>query len=248
MKTAPILVLILQFAISMSAGATDDKHVLHEGVRIDNEANHHAPVASTHHEVGVDPDKAMGWLQNGNTRFTNGKLRKDGQSAKDIVRLSSGQKPHSILIACSDSRVPPEIIFDQKLGEIFVVRTAGETLEPSSVASVEYAVAHLGARNIVVLGHTSCGAIKATLSVMNGAEAETQNIAKLVADIRPRLASFHGRGPASADVKDEVLANAKGVASDLIGRSDLIKKLQAEGKVKVNTGVYDLNSGKVIWY
>src|SRR4051812_34563258 len=76
----------------------------------------------------VSADKSLSWLENGNTRYTSHKLRKDGQSSEDVKRLSTGQKPHAIVLSCSDSRVPPEIIFDQKLGELFVVRTAGESL------------------------------------------------------------------------------------------------------------------------
>ena len=257
MKTSLLNSLLFGLIVSFYSCASSDQHKQDEVVAVVpasvpisapalevHVAEHAAPAE---HVEGIDPDKAMAWLQHGNTRFVKGKLRKDGQSHKDIARLSSGQHPHSILITCSDSRVPPEVVFDQKLGEVFVVRTAGEALDPTSVASVEYAVAHLGARNIVVMGHTQCGAVKATLSVMKGAEADTPNIAKLVADISPRLRSFEGRGPASVDYKDEVWANTKGVASDLVGRSALIGNALKNGEVKINVGVYDLNTGKVSW-
>lgn len=119
-------------------------------------AHNPAPQAA-HHEApaGVEPMQAMKWLQNGNKRYLKGFLRKDGQTKSDIQRLNSGQKPHTIIISCSDSRVPPEIVFDQRLGEIFVIRTAGETLGANALGSIEYAVEHLGTRLILVLGHTS---------------------------------------------------------------------------------------------
>ena len=108
---------------------------------------HTTPPAAHHQEKkGVEASKALGWLKNGNTRYRKGFLRKDGQSQKDIQRLASGQAPHSIVLSCSDSRVPPEIVFDQKLGEIFVVRNAGEIPDPASIASIEYAIEHLGSR------------------------------------------------------------------------------------------------------
>lgn len=80
--------------------------------------------------------------------------------ASDLKRLSTGQKPHTIVLSCSDSRVPPEVLFDQKLGEIFVIRTAGQAIDSSVLASIEYAVSHLGTNLIVVMGHESCGAVK----------------------------------------------------------------------------------------
>ena len=118
--------------------------------------------AATDHKPSVAPDTALKWLMNGNNRFVKTQLRmKEGQKPADIKRLSSGQQPHAIVLSCSDSRVPPELVFDQKLGEIFVVRTAGEALGDNAVGSIEYAVEHLGSRLIVVMGHTSCGAVKA---------------------------------------------------------------------------------------
>jgi carbonic anhydrase len=101
---------------------------------------------------GVAPETALMWLRHGNVRFVKGLLRKDGQSKKDILRVALKQKPHAIIFSSSDSRVPPELIFDQKLGEIFVIRNWGGTLDPSVVTSIEYAMKHLGTRLLVMLG------------------------------------------------------------------------------------------------
>lgn len=111
------------------------------------------PTASQGRKAGpISAEKALGWLKNGNTRFVKGFLRKDGQSAKDRKRLLTGEKPHALILSSPDSRIPPEIIFDQKLGEIFVVRTGH--LDTGSLGSIEKAVEALGVNLVVVLGHS----------------------------------------------------------------------------------------------
>ena len=204
---------------------------------------HGAHDSSKHSTMGVAPEKALLWLKNGNSRFLKNIVRKDGQSKKDIQRLSQGQKPHTIVLSCSDSRVPPEIVFDQRLGELFVVRTAGQSLDANVLGSIEYAVEHLGARLIVVMGHTSCGAVKAALATKDGGSAGTNNLDKLVSDIHPRVKAFDAKG--SPTLKEESWANAQGVAGDLLSRSSLIKGKVGAGDVLVRTALYDLGSGKV---
>ncbi len=204
------------------------------------------PAAGIHRaEGGVAPDKALGWLKNGNTRFTKGFYRKDGATTKDRVRLSSGQKPHAVVLSCSDSRVPPEIVFDQKLGEIFVVRAAGEALDFATIASIEYAIAHLGANLLVVLGHESCGAVKAALEAPEGGGA-TPSLAGLVADLKPRLARFSPTKPSPMYVA-EGWANTLGVAKDLLARSPIIRQAVADGSVMIKPALYHLGSGVVEW-
>ena len=203
------------------------------------------PAPAAHHKVaGVDPDQAQKWLVNGNSRFVKQALRKDGQSKKDVMRLSTGQKPHSIVLSCSDSRVPPELVFDQKLGEIFVVRTAGESLDSNAIGSIEYAIEHLGSRNIVVMGHTQCGAVKAALSTMNGGDAGSPHLNKLVADLHPHLKGFD-RQPASMNYEKESWANVTGVAKDLLTRSSIVAHAVHTGKVKIREAVYHLDNGRV---
>lgn len=111
----------------------------------------------------VPAEKAFGWLKNGNTRFVKGYLRKDGESAKDRKRLVAGQHPHAVILTCGDSRVPPELIFDQKLGEIYTLRVAGNVLANNSIAGVEYAVQYLGSNLVVLLGHDNCDASEASV-------------------------------------------------------------------------------------
>jgi len=202
---------------------------------------------SSHEPVkGIDAEQSLRWLKNGNTRFVTGRLRADGQSQKDVKRLSKGQSPHAIVISCSDSRVPPEVVFDQKLGELFVVRTAGETLDPGVIGSIEYAASHLGARLILVMGHTSCGAVRAAVETINGGDLGSENLNHLVADLHPHIRdALSQAGAPSKDLARETWANAKGVADDLLKRSPILKKAVESGNVKVHTALYHLDSGQV---
>lgn len=196
------------------------------------------------HRGAVPSEKALGWLKNGNTRFVKHHLRNDGDLPKDRARLVAGQKPHSIVLSCSDSRVPPEVVFDQKLGEIFVIRAAGEVLDASTIASVEYAVEHLGSNLILVLGHESCGAVKAALATLDGADAGSPWLNKLVQDIHPRVMSFKGK-PVSEGAVIEGWANVSGVAKDLVDRSQIVRDAVNTGEVKIQTALYHLGSGVV---
>lgn len=196
---------------------------------------------------GVDAETALRWLRNGNTRFLKGTLRKDGQSQADIKKLSKGQTPHSIILSCSDSRVPPEALFDQKLGEIFVIRTAGEALDSTAIASIEYAIEHLGTHNIVVLGHTQCGAVKAALATLHGEDAGSESLNYLVRDIHPRLKGIDEKQH-SADYSKEAKANVDGVIQDLATRSTIVAKHLKDKSVKISGALYHVESGEVTFY
>jgi len=194
----------------------------------------------------VSSDKALGWLKNGNTRYLKGFWRKDGASQKDVTRLSTGQNPHTIVLSCSDSRVPPEVVFDQKLGEIFVVRTAGEMVDDSVLASIEYGVEHLGANLILVMGHSSCGAVKAAFTTPPGTDTGSPYINALVAEVQPRLEK-RLRNPASAGFVAEGWDNARGVSQKLLEKSKIIREAAKSGTLRVETALYHLDSGKVEW-
>lgn len=240
MKASLKLFALISATVYLSSAIAKESPAEHKAPKSNDTAH------SSHHEskAGVSPDQALGWLKNGNSRFLKGSLRKDGQSKTDIHRLSSGQTPHTIILSCSDSRVPPEIVFDQKLGELFTVRTAGEALDSNVIGSIEYAVEHLGAKLIVVMGHTSCGAVKAALGTMNGGDAGSKSLNELVKDLHPRLQSFSKKQP-SKDVKEESWANAEGVSNDLISRSEILKKKLEAGEIKIVTSLYHLDSGHV---
>lgn len=211
----------------------EEKHDTHH-----KEQSHHKP------PEGVEPQKALGWLKNGNRRFVKNFFRNDGAKLSDVERLSTGQKPHSIILSCSDSRVPPEVIFDQKLGEVFVIRTAGEAIDSMVLASIEYAIEHLGSRNLVVLGHTQCGAVKAALATLEGADAGSVHLNKLVKDIHPRIGHFYKK-PTSKNYADEGWANVDGVVKDLVSRSSIIASAVKSGHLMINSALYHIEHGQV---
>lgn len=184
-------------------------------------------------------------LTQGNERFVSGRPRNDGQSMKDIQRLSKAQSPRAIILSCSDSRVPPELIFDQKLGEMFTIRVAGEALSSSVLASIEYAVQNLGSELLVVLGHTHCGAIKATVEKSKAKTTGSKNLDELIADIEPRIAGIPQNKLASGELREESWANAKGIAKDLITRSKIIENAVQAQTLEILTGLYDLDNGHV---
>jgi carbonic anhydrase len=194
----------------------------------------------------VKPDQALTWLKNGNRRFTIGRVRWDGATHKDRERLEKGQKPHTIVLSCSDSRVPPELVFDQKLGEVFVVRTAGQSLDFAAIASIEYAVSHLGSNLIVAMGHESCGAVKAALGTLKGGDAGSPWLNKLVQDLHPRLKRFSDLTPTDK-VLVESWVNVDGTVEDLLNRSAIVKELVERGDVKIQKALYHLGSGSVEW-
>ncbi len=112
-------------------------------------------------QPAVAPAEAISKLKEGNGRYTSGNLQHPAQTTERRTELAKSQHPFAVILSCSDSRVPPEIVFDQGLGDLFVVRVAGNVIDDESLGSIEYAVDHLGVRLILVLGHQSCGAVKA---------------------------------------------------------------------------------------
>lgn len=176
-------------------------------------------------------------LKTGNERFVADKLDGRLQDSSRRESLVGGQQPYAIILSCADSRVVPELAFDTGLGEIFVVRVAGNTANSSSIASIEYAVAHCGSKVIVVLGHQSCGAVTAAA---NGGD-NGYNINHLLAHITPAL---HAAGE-GADINDVVRKNAQLTAQELVSRSAIIGQAVAAGSVKIVPAYYNLDSGRV---
>jgi len=176
-------------------------------------------------------------LRSGNERFVDDKLDGKLQDSSRRDTLTSGQEPYAIVLSCADSRVVPELAFDTGLGELFVVRVAGNIANSSSIASMEYAVAHCGSQVIVVLGHESCGAVTAAV---NGGD-NGYNLNHLLAHITPAIQNS-GVG---ASITDVVKNNAKLTAKELISRSTIIGDAVKSGKVEIIPAYYNLGSGKV---
>ncbi|MBF5041554.1 carbonic anhydrase [Aggregicoccus sp. 17bor-14] len=197
-----------------------------------------APVPHASPDAG--PDGATSWreLQQGNQRYLHeAPERRD--SAARRAETAQAQHPKAAVLSCSDSRVPPEQIFDQGVGDLFVVRAAGEVADTAAIASLEYAVAHLGTRLIVVLGHERCGAVAAAAS---REEPESPNLASLVDDIAPALAPLPESERAGIH---GVEANVNLQADRLLAKSELLRRAVQEGRVTLVREVYDLDTGEV---
>ena len=186
-------------------------------------------------EAALSADQALERLRAGNEAFRKGFVATDHLTTERRLAVAAAQHPIAIVLSCSDSRVPPELVFAQGLGDLFTVRVAGNIADPATVASIEYAAAHLGSHLLVVLGHTQCGAVKAALAKAD----DTPAIKELVAAIRPAL-----RAVPEDQVDEAVSANVHYVREQLVRASALLAGLVKEGKLKVVDGIYDLATGE----
>jgi carbonic anhydrase len=189
--------------------------------------------------AGPSPDLVWKDLQDGNQRFVSGTLKHPHQTTARKLELATAQHPVAIVLSCADSRVPPEVIFDQGLGDLFTVRVAGNVAPDDVVASLEYAVAHLGPKLIVVLGHERCGAVETT---MKGGKPEG-HMAALVDRIKPAVESSRTRPGDSLD--NAIRANVHHVVEQLKGTGPILAENIKSGKVKIVGARYDLDSGTV---
>jgi len=186
----------------------------------------------------VTPDDALARLKAGNERFANSKISAGKPVAARRAETAKEQHPFAIVVACADSRSAPEIIFDQTIGDLFVIRTAGNLVDDYALGSIEYAVDHLGTRLIVVLGHERCGAVTAALA---GGSAPG-HINSFVRDIQPAVAASKGKdGDALANAIHE---NDAQVAAKIRKQAQLGEHAS---EVRIVEGYYNLDSGKVEW-
>lgn len=178
-------------------------------------------------------------LKDGNNRFAKGEPLHANQSIERREEIATGQKPFAVIVSCSDSRVPPEVIFDQGLGDLFVIRTAGEVVDDFELASIEYAVEHLHVELIVVLGHEKCGAVDAAIK---GGELPG-HLGKLVSEIEPAV-------EAAKKQEGDLLTNAvheniNRVVRQLKNSEPIIKELVEHNHLQIKGAYYDLDNGKV---
>jgi carbonic anhydrase len=189
----------------------------------------------------ASPEEIWKDLMEGNKRFAEGKpLTRDIVAAR--VRTANGQHPHVIVLCCADSRLSPELIFDQNIGDLFVVRTAGNVADPITLGSMEYAIEHLGSRMLVVLGHEKCGAVTATLS---GDAMPTPNLAALVKKIKPGIERLKGLVQGETLMSLAVEANVHHSSSDVVEESPIIRHEVATNRFTVAKAVYDMSTGVV---
>jgi carbonic anhydrase len=193
-----------------------------------------------------DPAAILRDLLDGNRRFAGGQAAGPRRKPEDFAALADGQTPDALIVGCADSRVSPEILFDQGVGDLFVVRVAGNVVSNAGVivkGSIEYAVAELGVPLILVLGHTQCGAVKAVLQHLDAKDALPGAIAGLVDVMKPAVAAAKGKpgNPLDNAIRANVLA---GVAR-LKALPPIVAPAVKRGKLTVVGGVYDLKSGAV---
>ncbi|HTI77643.1 MAG TPA: carbonic anhydrase [Mycobacterium sp.] len=192
----------------------------------------------------TNPLTAWKALKEGNERFVSGAPEHPSQSIEDRARLASGQKPTAVVFGCADSRVAAEIIFDQGLGDMFVVRTAGHVIDSAVLGSIEYAVTVLNVPLIVVLGHDSCGAVKATLSAIDDGEVPGGFVRDIVERITPTV--LQGRHSGLTRVDEFETRHVNDTVMQLRIRSAAIAERLAAGTVAIVGLTYHLAEGRVV--
>ena len=196
---------------------------------------------------------ALQRLRVGNSRFASSLRTVEPLLSHDRrAELVAGQEPFAIILGCSDSRVPAEIVFDQGLGDLFVIRVAGNIVAPSQIGSVEFAVSRYGTRLVVVLGHSQCGAILATIEELTGGgDSASRNIRSIVDRIKPSVESIMAtelRNHQDALVKEAVRANVRASANHLRHGSEIIEKLIEDEGLLVVGAEYSLETGIVEFF
>lgn len=206
-----------------------------------------SPSLATSANPGISADEAMRILKAGNARYVEGKPQHPHQDrARRALTAAQGQHPLAAVLTCSDSRAPAEIIFDQGIGDIFVIRVAGNVAATDEIGAIEYGVANLAAPLVVVMGHNQCGAVTAVVD-------DTKlppNIAKLVAPIKPAVDKAREDNPdAAKDVllKAAITDNVWQAMEDMLRQSPIIREKVRDNQVQLVGALYDLDSGQVQW-
>ncbi|MBC5796129.1 carbonic anhydrase [Sphaerospermopsis sp. LEGE 00249] len=195
----------------------------------------------------VSANEAQRRLVEGNRRFVNQSRRYPNQSKRRLQSVSKTQYPYAAILGCADSRVPPELIFDQGLGDLFVVRVAGNIASDEAIGSLEYATTALGTELIIVLGHERCGAVKAAMKN----QPVPGNVGSIVDEIRPALPQIQQRTSDISDINDSnyeqnaIINNIQYQVERLQNNSAVLAKLIGAGRLNVVGAFYDLDTGKV---
>jgi carbonic anhydrase len=192
----------------------------------------------------LDADRALKRLKAGNARFLAGRSHFPTLQKAVLKDLAKGQEPYATILCCSDSRVPPELVFDAGFGELFVVRVAGNVLGTAILGTLQYAGAHLHTPLFVVMGHEGCGAVKAALATKFQGAAQKSRIALLLENILPALKGLDATQPADALLRAAVEANVRHTVRELLKTPEAKARLK-EGHFKLVGAVYDLESGRV---
>lgn len=226
--------ILLSFAIFVGFSATMQAQQAKNTQSSPNEQPSQQPQTVTSKD-------ALTRLQEGNKRFVEGKSIRPRQDINRIKEVATGQKPFAIVVGCSDSRVPSEIVFDQGLGDLFIVRTAGQVSAAASWGSIEFAEEVLGAKLIVVLGHTKCGAVAAAVNVPE----VPGHIVTLINAIKP--AATKVKGMPGDPIENAIRENVRMEVNQLRELEPVLGKRVREGSIKIVGGVYNLETGVVEW-
>ena len=197
-----------------------------------------AAIAAVHAPT-MSAEQALKLLLEGNQRFVAGKLEHPNQTPARRAEVAKGQHPFAAVLACSDSRTPPEIIFDRGLGDIFTVRVAGNVADQVVIESLDYSVKHLGVRVVMVLGHRRCGAV---IAAVEGHEEENEDVGPMLSELKPAVRAT--RGIPGDPVENAVRENVKLVMKNLATSPEL-SALVKSGELKVVGGIYDLETGTI---
>lgn len=201
-------------------------------------------VSTAHAATAILPEDVMKQLLEGNKRHVSFKYANPHRDQATRKATAKGQHPKAIILGCADSRIPPEMVFDQGVGDLFVVRTAGHVVDPVALGSMEYAAEHLGTKLIVVLGHERCGAVDATLK---GGEAPG-NLKPLVESIKPAIEKAKAKPSHSHDCDllcGSVKMNVKQQIENIKKGSPVLSEMIQDGVLKIVGAYYDLDSGEV---
>jgi carbonic anhydrase len=193
-----------------------------------------------------DPDAVLAELMAGNERFASEKPENPRREPDDFHSVREAQDPLAVIVSCADSRVPPELLFDQGVGDLFIVRVAGNVIDGAGVVvkgSIEYAIAELDVSLVVVLGHTGCGAVKAAVQHVDQKDSLPGAIDGLVELVKPAVLA--SKGEAGDALENAIRENVKVGVERLKKLEPILAPRVTEGKVKVVGGVYDLKTGKV---
>ncbi len=194
---------------------------------------------------------ALARLKSGNRRFVNDRTTAYTNQARRTA-LVEGQEPFAIVLGCSDSRVPAELVFDQGFGDLFVIRVAGNIVAPSQVGSVEFAAAQFGTRLVVVMGHSQCGAVTATLEAMQGHTTNHSRYLRSIVDrVRPSIAPLlaeHGDDDPETLLREAVRANVRASVDHLRHGSELLEQLIRDDGLRIVGAEYSLETGVVTFF
>ena len=199
---------------------------------------------SLHAKPGCTAVEALERLKAGNARFVSGKARFPTVQKDVLAELAKGQQPYATILGCSDSRVPPELVFDAGFGELFVIRVAGNVLGPSIMGTLQYAAAHLQTPLFIVMGHHGCGAVKAAIASKFHGATHKSRIEVLLEGILPALDSLDDRQDADTLLQAAVEANVRHTVRQLLETPEAKARLSASNMMLVGA-VYDIESGHV---